>query len=394
MTPQSSAMSAASTTKSKRKDARLFQMTENNLLEQQSMGGALETPKNCAAIRAAIQKDREDSPNQDDFDKYLEQIFEPINEGETDIGLFRPFMDISWPLKSGHLGRVQKQWSNCVSFIKSSTGKSYMPRPNPDYTEGIQQKMIEDKVREMHPLILVDESMALPNFIAELKHHESMFHAHAQNRHYSAAAAQAWHKYYEGYTKRPEESLDIATVGSMEFNGDILVGNIHWASKYRGNKELKEPEYHMTRVMRRFVFGFNLQDFALARKEARNFRQYFFDRREELLEKFRKEEREIYAKKFVDKSEPQTQSKGKETGVRASNIEIPFVEVANSQRSDSTNQGTGSQGNPQEKVGRKRTEGSLAQTRTQAKKRKSNTSTQEQGSTGQTQELETLGVGE
>ena len=100
-----------------------------------------------------------------------------------------------------------------------------------------------------------------------------------------AIATRAWRhiaKYiYRGHDTR-ERSLEVTQAGSVEFNGDHLTGNIHWASKHElgDNRRLKRPKYHMVRAFSRFIIGLDYNEFALAIKEARNFRQYFSDRRD------------------------------------------------------------------------------------------------------------------
>ena len=86
---------------------------------------------------------------------------------------------------------------------------------------------------------------------------------------------------YRGHDSR-ERSLGVTQAGSVEFNGDRLSGNIHWASKHLlgDNRRLRMPKHHMVRMFSRFIIGLDYDEFALAIKEARNFRQYFSNRRD------------------------------------------------------------------------------------------------------------------
>lgn len=135
--------------------------------------------------------------------------------------------------------------------------------------------------------LIAPSSLAFPNFILELKRDGSMYTAYAQNMHNGSTAVQAYHEYYAQIRNTPDESWNIARVGSIQFNGSIVEGNIHWVSKKDGDgTRPQDREYHMTRVMHNSTTGLGLEDFEKARREARNFRDYFRNVREELLEDF------------------------------------------------------------------------------------------------------------
>ncbi|MCJ1248409.1 hypothetical protein MMC30_005626 [Trapelia coarctata] len=119
----------------------------------------------------------------------------------------------------------------------------------------------------------------------ELKRNGSMYVAYTQNRHNGAVTARAYHEYYQQIRKDPDGSFNVARVGSLHFNGDIIEGNIHWVSKARGDGvSPKDRKYHMTRVMCNFTTGLGIDDFQRARQEARNFRDYFRGERQKLLD--------------------------------------------------------------------------------------------------------------
>lgn len=106
--------------------------------------------------------------------------------------------------------------------------------------------------------------------------------AHTQCRLDGAVAAQGYYELH-GLYGDPRVVLNTALVGTVEFNGESFVGNVHWVSQpSSGGKEL---EYHMRRVMCFFARGLKVEDFVTARRAARNFRAYFSEVRAEHLRK-------------------------------------------------------------------------------------------------------------
>ena len=214
--------------------------------------------------------------------------FELIDENSTSRHLFDPFLATSAGLKQGH-GSCTTKWLNQVPIQRESEDVLDLTRqPKADYCEGIKTAIISKNILTQIPSCVVVAGLGFPNFIAELKCHGSTFVAHAQNRHNGAVASQAWHDYCEDYLKKPDESWNTARVGSMEFNGDTMVGNVHWVSKETNldGKPLDLREFNITKVMNRFTFGLSFEDFKLARKEARNFRDDFFEIRDVLVTNF------------------------------------------------------------------------------------------------------------
>ncbi len=70
--------------------------------------------------------------------------------------------------------------------------------------------------------------------------------AHTQCRLDGALAARGYYELY-GLCGDPSVVLNTAFVGTVEFNGESFVGNVHWISQpSNGGKEF---EYHMTRVL-------------------------------------------------------------------------------------------------------------------------------------------------
>jgi hypothetical protein len=124
--------------------------------------------------------------------------------------------------------------------------------------------------------------LAFPNFIVEHKSEGSMRIAHTQCRLDGAFAARAYYELH-GLYGSPEIALNTALVGTVEFNGEIFVGNVHWVSK--PSNDGKELSYHMRRVACFFTRGLCVEDFLEARRIARNFREYFADLRVEHLRK-------------------------------------------------------------------------------------------------------------
>ena len=283
-------------------------LTEWGVIDQETIGlGVLRVPNNIDEIWTAIQEVREDPPGIEEYHNYLNSVFEPMNEEATKKKLFDPYLrllsNLNTNVKPGHWNETDVEWTDRVP-LKRRDGEEYKPKPKPNHAEGIKDLFIERHVRKSHPSIMVKYSMALPNCMVELKHHQSTFTAHAQSRYCGAIAAQAWHAYDEKmYGPPARESLDVARVGSMEFNGDVMTGNVHWLSKKsHDSKPLKEPKYHMIRVLNHFVFGLSYEDFVLAHKEACNFRDYFFKRRDEVIVELKKKLNERDAQELEEPS--------------------------------------------------------------------------------------------
>jgi hypothetical protein len=101
-----------------------------------------------------------------------------------------------------------------------------------------------------------------------------------QNRHNGATCTQAYHKYYEEIVNDADQSWTVARVGSAQFNEREVEFNLHWVTKPIDGK----PQYQMTSIFaHRTSKLLNLEDFKEARKQARNFREYFQEIREKHL---------------------------------------------------------------------------------------------------------------
>jgi len=110
--------------------------------------------------------------------------------------------------------------------------------------------------------------------------------AHQQVRLGGGLAAQGLFKLYShSHIKRHKKCLGQALVGSLEYNGEIIIGNVHWATE-----SASKPggvDYHMRRVMSHFTRGLSFEDFVKNRARVRSFRRFFADKREEILKEIR-----------------------------------------------------------------------------------------------------------
>src|SRR5271168_5263986 len=100
--------------------------------------------------------------------------------------------------------------------------------------------------------------------------------AHQQARLNGGFASQGLYRLYS-HIGHPEKCLGKALVGSLEYNGEIIIGNVHWAT--RSTSEPGGVDYHMRRVMSHFTRGLSFEDFVKNRAEARSFRRFFADKR-------------------------------------------------------------------------------------------------------------------
>jgi len=261
-------------------------LTEKGVMEQQFLTGkaTLLVPKNYQGILSAIQDERAHSPGPSslDYKDYTEAVFESRSEDAVLMDLFPHFFGIPLKIKDGHRKETSPVWTKGVAITASGSPHGSLQKTIPDYTEGLEVPEIPLWVRNDVGESAVPSGLtAFPNFLVELKRDISMYTAHLQNRHRGAIASRAYHEYYEKIKKKPDESWATARVGSIEFNGDSVVGNIHWVDK---SSDGRERRYHMTRVLCLFTCGLNLSDFEEARRKARNFRDYFWDVRDNLRE--------------------------------------------------------------------------------------------------------------
>ena len=270
-------------------------LRELGILEQQCSDlGKLLTPNDFSDIRTALEKERGDYPSLEDYASYSREMWESWWKPETKEKLFDLVFGTSHEecvnTKSENIMTYDMEWSSYEPFRDdlhpNILWNLHEQKPRPDYAEGIRQIALDETILNSHPLIVVTKTMALPNFFVEFKL-ESTFDAHAQNRHNGAIATRAWMDLIEHICRIPtleEDPLEVTQAGSVEFNGDTLTANIHWASKLRSQRLLKKPEYHMVRVIFRTVIGLSYDDFISTMKEARNFRQYFADRRDRAIQ--------------------------------------------------------------------------------------------------------------
>ena len=261
-------------------------LEEMGVMEPQFIAGEakLVVPKNYQNIISAIQDRRAHSPGPSslDYKEYTEAVFESRSEDAVLMRLFPRFFGLPLQIKEGHRQENAPVWTKGVAITASGRPLESLQKTSPDYAEGLRLREIPVWVRDdVGPCATPSGVTAFPNFLVELKRDMSMYTAHLQNRHRGAIASQAYHEYYEKIQKKPDESWATARVGSIEFNGDTVVGNIHWVEK---SSDGRERRYHMTRVLCLFTCGLKFSDFKKARRKARNFRDYFWDVRDNLRE--------------------------------------------------------------------------------------------------------------
>jgi hypothetical protein len=269
-------------------EAFIDELQERGVLDQRlnSDMSELEKPSNYVQIRDAITKDRpDDRPSEADFKKYTEAAWSVANEA----GQGRPyalFFGNTEDIEQPHIRREDKRWKEHKPVIGALNINHSKPLPKPDVAEGLRALNIPLWIRErLGGYAVPCARVAFPNYLAELKRDASMFTAHLQNRHCGAVASQAFVEYFVQLHGKPDDAWNMARVGTIEFNGDVVIGNIHWVSSRSdaSGKDRAVRKYHMTRVLCRFTSGLSYEDFVVARKEARNFREYFEAGREAFL---------------------------------------------------------------------------------------------------------------
>jgi hypothetical protein len=249
-------------------------------------GSSFERPSNYDQIRSAIVQDRpQDKPDRVSYKKYTALALAVSNEAEQKR-LYDAFFGTHDLITVPHIEQTNQKWKNHTPITGQADPAECKQAPWPDMAEGLKTSIVPYWIRKrLKGYVLPRAQLAFPNFLVELKRDKSMFTAHVQNRHCGAVASQGYVEYFVQIKGKPEDAWNIARVGSIEFNGDVVVGNIHWTSSSdETDQDQACRQYHMTRVMSRFTYGLDFEDFIIARKEARNFRDYFLKARERFLE--------------------------------------------------------------------------------------------------------------
>jgi hypothetical protein len=140
-----------------------------------------------------------------------------------------------------------------------------------------------------------ESKLALPNFMVEYKGKGSMKIAHQQARLDGGFGSQGFFKLYDYLKTDLGDCFDQPLVGTVEYNGEIIIGNVHWATK--STSTITGVEYHMRRVMAHFTRGVSFNEFVKNRAKIRSFRRYFANVRERIL----KQLQEIPARKIQEK---------------------------------------------------------------------------------------------
>ena len=252
----------------------------------------LKTPNNMQDIVNAINARPNHNSNEvqlrQEYKAWLEAILKPIFN-EDDAGrYFNGYMDLpQYDLPAPHFLAIKQQWTTPAdSQIKTW-------KPNPDFVEGIAGPQLPEWISTaLGPYVRPDVAMvvALPNLIAEFNCKGGMKIAHQQARLGGGYASQGLFKLYE-YLRglgQPYEDLDFtqyfldhALVGSIEYNGEVMIGNVHWATKSKDPD--RKADYHMRRVMGHLTRGLDFKDFVKYQTQARNFRRYFSNVREKIF---------------------------------------------------------------------------------------------------------------
>jgi hypothetical protein len=232
-----------------------------------------ENPKNLKAIQDAIfaLPTEPDGQGVGDYTTYCQTIFE-TGISELDLGSRAciPFFGIPNKLPGIHIRGGGLKWGDVnqpkLDFVLK-----------PDYIEGISSLLLPEWVeKHLGNYARPIAGVAFPNFLLECKGESSMRVAHVRCRLAGAYAARGYYELHSLYGN-PDVILDTALVGTIEFNGEICVGNVHWVSKPSGG----DLQYDMKRVLCCFTRGLDEQDFIRSRQMARNFRSYFANLRAE-----------------------------------------------------------------------------------------------------------------
>lgn len=245
-----------------------------------------ENPMNLLAIQNAVLVEDGVStdfvqPSVQEVTDYIEfcQIIASVGINEAQIAkrAFDLYFGIRPQLEEKHACGVSQRW---VDFPEPKIRQ----KPNPDYFEGLASIVLPEWVeKHLGNYARPVAGIAFPNFLAELKSEGSMKIGHTQCRLDGACAARGYYELHGLYGNPNDVVLNTALVGTIEFNGEICVGNVHWVSKPLGGRG--ELEYHMKRAFCFFTRGLSAEDFLKGRRAARNFRAHFAELRAEHLKK-------------------------------------------------------------------------------------------------------------
>jgi hypothetical protein len=279
-----------------------WKLADYGVFDEMFDGDELKKPRNLQAILKHITSMQNDGRNKSremekgEYKRWAEAILAPAFSEDTAGLWFHPYMDIDiLPLPPPHLKETNTQWKT----MPDSQIRTWKPKP--DFVEGIIGQNLPRWVSNALGAYVIpdsDAAMALPNLVAEFKGKGYMKIAHQQARLDGGYATQGFFKLYKHLDKLNGEGkgklgdlykgldftgnfLDQALVGSLEFNGEVIIGNVHWAAK--STDVDREVDYHMRRVMCHLTRGIGFDDFIKNQAEARNFRQYFTNVREKIF---------------------------------------------------------------------------------------------------------------
>ena len=260
----------------------LVELEDRGILDQQykRQGCDLDMPSNYEDIRKAIVEERpKDEANETDYEEYMELVWEASNETATEK-VYSLFFGDFLAAKQPHRTSYNERWLSHEPITGELNPVYCKQVPHPDLAEGLRETEVPRWIRERLCGYAPRAKLAFPNFVVQLKRDQSMFVGHVQSRHCGAVASQAFLEYYIELHGNAGPALNTARVGSIEFNGDVIVGNVHWVSSSdKSGRDREARKYHIARVMCRFTCGLSFEDFKIARKEARNFREYFLNER-------------------------------------------------------------------------------------------------------------------
>lgn len=244
-------------------------------------------PNNFSEIQNAIHNDdstnQANEPSEQDIAEYITFCKNTSNtsknEGQIAKQVFNPYFNIGYELEELHESGTNQKW---VDFPEPQD----LPKPRPDYFEGLKSMTLAEWIeRTLKVYGKPVSGVALPNFLAELKAEGSMKVCHTQCRLDGAFAARGYYQLHVLYPHLNDDVLKTAWVGSIEFNGEVCIGNVHWIDKPSKHAEL---EYHMKRIFCIFTKGLGIEDFVKGRRVARSFREYFAELRVEHLRRLQK----------------------------------------------------------------------------------------------------------
>lgn len=148
-----------------------------------------------------------------------------------------------------------------------------------DYAEGIDQREMPPWTKPFTYTISPGGGVFLPNFMAFFANRDNTEETHRRARKAGLAAAQAYFRLLD-LCMPGRYPNGTAFVGTIESNAEVVVGTVYWLVRSLEDKD--DVKFRDRVLFRHVLTDIAEEDFLLCREQARQFRGYFCQMREEV----------------------------------------------------------------------------------------------------------------